>query len=83
MEGCGRFQPHALTRRDMLRRCACGFGAAAFAGMLGDLARAAGTAAPGARMPGLQVRPSARSVVFLYMDGGPSQMDTFDPKPEL
>lgn len=26
-------------------------------------------------------RPRARSVIFLYMDGGPSQVDTFDPKP--
>ena len=86
MEGCGRFQPHALTRRDMLRRCACGFGAAAFAGMLGNLARAAGSAGAasgGDRACGPQFRPSARSVIFLYMDGGPSQMDTFDPKPEL
>ncbi|MFM8697988.1 MAG: DUF1501 domain-containing protein, partial [Phycisphaerales bacterium] len=71
----------------MLRRCACGFGAAAFTGMLGDLARAAGTAgtsatigrAPGATRPfGPQFRPTARSVVFLSLDGGPSQRDTFD-----
>ena len=27
--------------------------------------------------------PRARSVIFLYMDGGPAQMDTFDPKPRL
>jgi hypothetical protein len=68
----------------MLRRCACGFGAAAFAGMLGDVARAAGAIGAGnARPTGPQFRPTARSVIFLYMDGGPSQMDTFDPKPEL
>jgi hypothetical protein len=68
----------------MLRRCACGFGAAAFAGMLGDVARAAGAVGAGAARPtGPQFRPTARSVIFLYMDGGPSQMDTFDPKPGL
>ena len=69
----------------MLRRSACGFGAAAFAAMAGDLARAAGALGnlPGGRTTGPQFRPTARSVVFLYMDGGPSQMDTFDPKPEL
>ena len=69
----------------MLRRSACGFGAAAFAAMAGDLARAAGALGnlPGGRTMGPQFRPTARSVIFLYMDGGPSQMDTFDPKPEL
>ena len=86
---CGRFQPHAVSRRDMLRGCACGFGAAAFAGMFARIAQATatvpGSAAAGgvASVPGPHFRPSARSVIFLYMDGGPSQMDTFDPKPLL
>ena len=92
MSHCGRFQPRAISRRDMLRRGACGFGAMAFAGMFADIARAAGAggatgdvgATGGPAAPaGPHFAPTARSVIFLYMDGGPSQMDTFDPKPEL
>jgi hypothetical protein len=69
---CRRFAPPPLTRRDMLARCANGFGAVALAGLLGDEARA-----------GLHHDSKAKSVIFLYMDGGPSQVDTFDPKPLL
>jgi hypothetical protein len=102
MSHCGRFQSQALSRRDMLRSCACGFGAAAFAAMFADVARAAealggaggasgaggtgaagGIAGSGAAAAGPHFAPTARSVIFLYMDGGPSQMDTFDPKPVL
>jgi hypothetical protein len=66
----------------MLQQCATGFGALAFAGLFGQ--RAAADAAQKPRAPkGAHFRPKARSVIFLYMDGGPSQMDTFDPKPRL
>jgi hypothetical protein len=65
----------------MLRRCANGFGAVALAALLGDRAFA-GEANPLAPRP-THFPPRARSVIFLYMDGGPSQMDTFDPKPRL
>ena len=94
MTHCGNFHPRPVSRRDMLRTCACGFGAAAFAGMFASLARATGAAtgaASGAAgagsspaaIAGPHFPPTARSVIFLYMDGGPSQMDTFDPKPVL
>jgi hypothetical protein len=66
----------------MLAQCAAGFGAMAFAALAGDGARAARPASPLATRPP-HFRPRARSVIFLYMDGGPSQMDTFDPKPRL
>jgi hypothetical protein len=56
----------------MLARCANGFGAVALAGLLADEARG------GPHHPA-----TARSVIFLYMDGGPSQVDTFDHKPLL
>jgi hypothetical protein len=67
----------------MLRRCANGFGAVALAALLGDEARAeAGDKDPLApRSPHFPAR--ATSVIFLFMDGGPSQVDTFDPKPRL
>ena len=50
----------------------------------GGLSARAGTqpAFPGAVSP-LHYPPRAHNVIFLYMDGGPAQMDTFDPKPRL
>src|SRR5262245_29814331 len=82
---CGRFIPAPLTRREMLLRCANGFGAVALAALFGDSAYGAGSG--GDRDP-LSPRPPhyparAKNVIFLFMDGGPSQVDTFDPKPRL
>jgi hypothetical protein len=69
-----------MSRRDMLARAGCGFGLLALA----DLLRADGRleARP---EDGLGLRPHgrARSVIFLFMGGGPSQVDTLDPKPEI
>ena len=87
MHHCRNFIPHPLTRREMLAHCANGFGALALTALMagrsfGDAVstRAAGNSlAP--RQP--HFRPKARTVIFLYMDGGPSQVDTFDPKPRL
>src|SRR4051794_6880090 len=77
---CRRFLAPPLTRRQMLRQCANGFGAVALAALLDDRAYGA-TPADAVRPP--HFRPKARSVIFLFMDGGPSQIDTFDPKPRL
>ncbi len=90
MAHCGRFAPMPMSRREMLRRCASGFGAVALTSLLTDKAfgklatpladpHVTGPLAP--RSP--HFTPRARSVIFLYMDGGPSQVDTFDPKPRL
>ncbi len=81
---CRRIATLPLTRREMLSRCASGFGAVALSTLLAEAAQAAG----GARRDPLSPRPphftaKAKSVIFLYMDGGPSQVDTFDPKPRL
>ena len=70
----------------MLARCAGGFGAMALAALSADPAYGLSTADSAARP--LAPRPThypskARSVIFLFMDGGPSQVDTFDPKPRL
>ncbi len=67
-----------LSRRQWLARAACGFGSVALTWMLHKEAHAdrRSLGAPHAR-------PRANSVIFLYMDGGPSQVDTFDPKPLL
>jgi hypothetical protein len=71
------FRP--LSRREMLLRSANGFGAAALTALLADDARGESPFAP--KKPPLPAK--AKSVVFLFMDGGPSQVDTFDPKPLL
>ncbi|MEM9185244.1 MAG: DUF1501 domain-containing protein [Planctomycetota bacterium] len=68
------YQP--TSRREMLRHCCAGFGGVALAGLLGEQARAAGAAAP-------HFAPRAKRVIFLFMHGGPSSVDTFDYKPEL
>jgi hypothetical protein len=67
----------------MLSRCAGGFGAIALTALLGDRAFG-GEIAPGPMSPrSPHYAAKCRNVIFLYMDGGPSQMDTFDPKPLL
>src|ERR1700722_17363294 len=81
---CHHFQPSPVSRRDMLRRCAGGFGALALSAMLNQSAPAETRTADGPFAPRApHFRPRARNVIFLYMDGGPSQIDTFDPKPRL
>lgn len=67
-----------LSRRDLLRRTACGFGGVALSGLFSELAHAA--AGPLAERPP-HFRPRAKRVIFLFMSGGPSQPDLFDPKP--
>ncbi len=81
--------PHhfpALTRRDLLARAGGGFGMLALADLLRQTARA-DDGGPNPADP-LAPRPShfparAKAVIWLYMYGAPSGIDTFDPKPEL
>ena len=84
---CRRFIGAPMSRRDMLVRCANGFGALALASLLTEDAfgaRLGPQETPGGSLPrGCHHPPKATSVIFLYMDGGPSQIDTFDPKPRL
>jgi hypothetical protein len=68
-----------LSRRDLLAEAGLGFGALAALGVLGRDVSAAHPLAP---RPGHH-RPRARAVISLFMHGGPSQLDTFDPKPML
>src|SRR5437763_13146484 len=69
------------TRRDMLLRCANGFGAVALAALLAEEGHGGEPAA--GRRPVRHHRATANAAIFLYMDGGPSQVDTFDYKPLL
>lgn len=70
-----------LSRRDFLGRSANGFGAVALAALWAEEGAAAALGTLAAR-PG-HYRAKAKSVIFLYMDGGVSQVDSFDPKPRL
>ena len=75
-----------LSRREMLLRSANGFGAAALTALLAEDGRAEPGRSP-ELSPFAPKKPpgtaKATSVIFLFMDGGPSQVDTFDPKPML
>ncbi len=75
------FRP-ALTRRDVLRGAAHGFGALALQQMLAREAAAKVRGNPlASKKPHFEAK--AKSVIFLYMVGAPSHVDTFDPKPML
>ncbi|MDX2033191.1 MAG: DUF1501 domain-containing protein [Blastocatellia bacterium] len=73
-----------LTRRELLRACGMGMGTLAFAALAGAPARAdeKGYANPLAPKPP-HFAPKVKRVIHLFMNGGPSQVDTFDPKPML
>jgi hypothetical protein len=82
---CERYRPRPMTRRDLLSQAAHGFGAVALSTIL---ARNGAFAATGDNLNSLAPQAThfpakAKHIIFLYMDGGPSQVDTFDPKPLL
>ncbi len=83
--------PRYQTRRQMLRQMGTGLGVLGFTGLLGDAGLLA-AGAPGLSVPNpsqpLQARPAAfrpraKHIIHIYLNGGPSQVDTFDPKPAL
>ena len=78
---CNRFAQRPTNRRDLLKWCASGFGAIALSGMADRQTLAAVDSPLSPKKP--HFAPKATNVIFLYMDGGPSQVDTFDYKPLL
>ena len=78
---CGNFRSVGMTRRQMLHNAACGFGAVALYGLMSE--SAFGGQLDDVVRPVQHHSPKVKRVVYLYMDGGPSQIDTFDPKPRL
>jgi hypothetical protein len=73
-----------MTRRQLLAQSANGFGLAALAGMLAEEEARAQRAPADPLAPRRPHYPAkAKSVIFLFMDGGPSQVDTWDPKERL
>jgi len=86
---CGRVSAPFASRREWLRRAGCGFGAVAASALLSNWAKAASRSSgnpdhtnPLAPKP-THYAPKVKRVVYLYMDGGPSQVETWDPKPQL
>ena len=72
-----------ITRRHFFRDCGYGVGKAALASLLCASARA-GDAGPGPLAPKKpHFAGKAKAVIWLFMNGGPSQVDTWDHKPEL
>ena len=65
-----------MTRREMLKNWGTGFGMLGLASLLSEDALAASS-------PTATPLPRAKRVIFLFMSGGPSHVDTFDPKPRL
>lgn len=77
---CNSFTP-VFTRRQMLQVSAAGFGQLALAGLMHGDARGVETNPLAPKAP--HFPPKAKRVIFLFMHGGPSQVDTFDYKPLL
>ncbi len=71
-----------MNRRELLQSAACGFGYMALAGLAAEQALAAGPKSPLAPRP-THHKARAKRIIFLFMHGGPSQVDTFDHKPRL
>jgi hypothetical protein len=78
-----RWEHLALTRRELLARCGMGLGGLALGPLLGGTSQAAalGVNPLAARPPHFPAK--AKHVIHLFMNGGPSHVDTFDPKPLL
>src|SRR3984957_7959693 len=84
------FRAESVTRRHFFRECGIGVGKIALAGLLTDAFTASwfGAPSPGIGQNPLAPRsphfaPKAKRVIHLFMAGAPSQLDLFDPKPEL
>ncbi len=79
-----------LSRREMLHRIGAGFGTLGLAGVVAEMGglHSTASAAPSSAAPPLASKvphfaPKAKHVIQLFMPGGPSQVDTFDYKPDL
>jgi hypothetical protein len=80
-----RIPPVPISRRQALKRSAAGFGTLALASLLAEDVKSSPASTPAeAIAPRPPHHPArAKRVIFLFMSGGPSQVDTFDPKPLL
>ncbi len=76
------FPESALSRRSFLERCGMGFGLMGLASLSESAGASLNNASPLASHPS-QYPGKAKRVIHLFANGGPSHVDTFDPKPEL
>lgn len=72
-----------FSRRQLLKGASCGFGYLAFAALANQTAKAAAGLGNPLVPRDPHFAPRAKRVIFLFMNGGPSHVDTFDYKPEL
>src|SRR5262245_20065283 len=83
-ESLGR---ESLTRRELLHRCGTGMGALGLAALMGEAGLLTPAARAGVVNPLTPKKPhfpaKAQRIIHLFMNGGPSHVDTFDPKPLL
>lgn len=77
------FFARSLSRRQMLKQSAGGFGQLALAAMMAKEARAEGADVAPLQNIRRHFSPRAKRIIFLFMWGGPSHVDLFDPKPLL
>jgi len=77
--------PTIPSRREWLRRTSCGFGSLALTALCAEESNTLAAGQPGNPLAPKKphAAPKAKRVIFLFMRGGPSQVDTFDYKPEL
>ncbi|WP_417387486.1 DUF1501 domain-containing protein [Gimesia sp.] len=72
------------TRREFLERSGLGFGSVALASLLAQADAASAASRPATTAgPVPHHKPTAKNIIFLFMEGGPSHIDLFDPKPLL
>jgi len=71
------------SRRSFIQSLGAGLGAVGLMGMLAEQSRAASSLALPARRVGPHFAPRAKHNIVLFLPGGPSHMDMFDPKPAL
>ena len=84
MHHAPRLEDHFLTRREFLSRCGIGFGALGLAAMTGGVAAHGAVNLDNPLAPRAPHFPAkAKRVIHIFANGGPSQVDTFDPKPAL
>ena len=76
-------RPMLTQRRDFLKESFCGLGSVALSALLQQESLGASTSNPLATKPPHFGDPQAKAVIFLFMAGGPSHLETFDPKPLL
>ena len=85
MAQCIRMHCHRYTRRELMGNVMGGIPALALSGLLAQEAKSAGSIASANPLApkGGSLTPKAKSVIFLFMYGGPSHIDTFDYKPNM